>query len=65
MVAWVSMDSYKLLLMAAVPKLSKLSRLSKLSMLSSRSLFFRKRMTGLARVTRLILRGRGRFRNPN
>jgi hypothetical protein len=75
------MDSSKLLLMAAVPqrsKLSQLSQLSKLSKLSPRSqnlmlmrdrvsvlLFFRKRMTGLARVTRLILRGRGRLRNPN
>jgi hypothetical protein len=68
------MDSSKLLLMATVPqlsqlsqlsKLSKVSQLSKLSKLSPRSLFFRKRMTGVARVTRLILRGRGRLRNPN
>ena len=54
MAAWVRMDSSKLLLMAAVPQLSQLSKL-----------FFRKRMTGLARVTRLILRGRGRLRDPN
>jgi hypothetical protein len=65
MAAWVRMDSSKLLLMAAVPQLSQLSKLSKLSKLSPRSLLFRKRMTGLARVTRLILRGRGRLRNPN